>query len=115
MKTTAKLWIGIGILALLSPLGLILPERFKAGDAWGEWGIDAFKEIFGYVPVGLRKLSNLWSAPFSDYAFNSQQDKGLCQLSLGYIASAVIGILVIVCVAMLLGGFLSKGKPGEKR
>ena len=115
MKTTAKLWIGIGILALLSPLGLILPERFKAGDAWGEWGIDVFKEIFGYVPAGLRKLSNLWSAPFSDYAFNSQQDKGLCQLSLGYIASAVIGILVIVCVAMLLGGFLSKGKPGEKR
>ena len=115
MKTTAKLWIGIGILALLSPLGLILPERFKAGDAWGEWGIEAFKEILGYVPAGLRKLSNLWSAPFSDYAFNSQQDKGLCQLSLGYIASAVIGILVTVCAVMLLGRFLSKGKPGEKR
>jgi len=115
MKTTAKLWIGIGILALLSPLGLILPERFKAGDAWGEWGVNTFKEIFGYVPAGLRKLSNLWSAPFSDYAFNSQQDKGLCQLSLGYIASAVIGILVTVCAVMLLGRFLSKGKPGEKR
>ena len=115
MKTTAKLWIGIGILALLSPLGLILPERFKAGDAWGEWGIEAFKEILGYVPAGLRKLSSLWSAPFSDYAFNGQQDKGLCQLGLGYIASAVIGILVIVCVAMLLSRFLNKGKPGEKR
>ena len=115
MKTTAKLWIGIGLLALLSPLGLILPERFKAGDAWGEWGIEAFKEILGYVPAGLRKLSSLWSAPFSDYAFNSQQDKGLCQLSLGYIASAVIGILVTVCAVMLLGRFLSKGKPGEKR
>ena len=101
MKTTAKLWIGIGILALLSPLGLILPERFKAGDAWGEWGLE--------------KLSSLWSAPFSDYALNGQQNKGLCQLSLGYIASAVIGILVIVCLAMLLGGFLSKDKPGEKR
>ena len=115
MRTTAKLWIGIGILALLSPLGLILPERFKAGDAWGEWGLDAFKEILGYVPAGLRKLSSLWSAPFSDYAFNGQQDKGLCQLGLGYIASAVIGILVIVCVAMLLSRFLNKGKPGEKR
>ena len=115
MKTTAKLWIGIGILALLSPLGLILPERFKAGDAWGEWGVNTFKEIFGYVPAGLGKLSSLWSAPFSDYAFNGQQDKGLCQLGLGYIASAVIGILVIVCVAMLLSRFLNKGKPGEKR
>ena len=115
MKTTAKLWIGIGLLALLSPLGLILPERFKAGDAWGEWGLEAFKEILGYVPAGLGKLSSLWSAPFSDYAFNGQQDKGLCQLGLGYIVSAAIGILLIVCLVMLLGGFLSKGKPGEKR
>ncbi len=115
MKTTAKLWIGIGILALLSPLGLILPERLKAGDAWGEWGIDAFKKMLGYVPAGLRKLSNLWSAPFPDYALNGQQDKGLCQLSLGYVASAIIGILVIVCAVMFLGRFLSKGKPGEKR
>ena len=114
MKTTVKLWIGIGILALLSPLGLILPECFKAGDAWGEWGIGAIKEIFGHVPAGLRNLSSLWSAPFSDYAFNGRQDKGLCRLGLGYIASAVIGILVIVCAVMLLGRFLSKGKPDKK-
>lgn len=101
MKTTAKLWIGIGILALLSPLGLILPERFKAGPAWGEWGLE--------------KFSSLWHAPFSDYAFKGQQDNGLCQLGLGYIASAIIGILVIACAVMLLGRFLSKGKTGQKR
>ena len=115
MKTTVKLWIGIGILALLSPLGLILPERFKAGDAWGEWGIGSIKEIFGYVPAGLRNLSSLWKVPFSDYAFKGQQDKGLYQLGLGYIASAIIGILVIVCAVMFLGRILSKGKLGQKR
>lgn len=115
MKTTAKLWIGIGILALLSPLGLILPERFKAGCAWGEWGVDVFKGLVGYIPRGLKKLSGFWNAPFSDYAFNGQQDNGLCQLGLGYIASAVIGILVIICAVMLLGRFLSKGKTIEKR
>ena len=38
MKTTTKLWIGIGALALASPFGLLLPEKFKAGSAWGEWG-----------------------------------------------------------------------------
>ena len=40
MRTTSKLWLGVIILAFLSPLGLLLPEYFKAGDAWGEWGAD---------------------------------------------------------------------------
>lgn len=54
MKTATKLWIGIGILILLSPLGLLLPEHFKAGDAWGEWGAGTFKELVGYIPQGLK-------------------------------------------------------------
>ena len=37
MKTTTKLWIGLGVLAIASPLGLYLPDTFKAGEAWGEW------------------------------------------------------------------------------
>ena len=32
MKTITKLWIGLGVLILCSPLGLILPEYFKSGD-----------------------------------------------------------------------------------
>ncbi len=44
MKIVTKLWIGLAVLIVLSPLGLILPERFKAGDAWGEWGTDGVKE-----------------------------------------------------------------------
>ncbi len=38
MKITTKFLIGIAVLIVLSPLGLILPEHFKAGSAWGEWG-----------------------------------------------------------------------------
>lgn len=56
MKTVTKLWIGLGILAVVSPLGLILPEYFKAGDAWGEWGTDTIKDLVGYTPVGLEKI-----------------------------------------------------------
>ena len=37
MKTTTKLWIVIGILAVLTPIGLVLPAYFKSGPAWGEW------------------------------------------------------------------------------
>jgi hypothetical protein len=62
MKVTTKLWIGLGALALLSPIGVILPAKLKAGPAWGEWGAGELKGLVGYVPKGLEKLSSLWNA-----------------------------------------------------
>ncbi|MFH1230114.1 MAG: PDGLE domain-containing protein [Planctomycetota bacterium] len=108
MKISTKLWIGLGILAVLCPLGLILPEHFKAGAAWGEWGIDEIKELVGYVPKGLEKLSSLWNAPIPDYAFKGWEEKGLTHLSFAYIISAVVGIIIVVAVALLIGKLLSK-------
>ncbi|MBI4707106.1 MAG: PDGLE domain-containing protein [Candidatus Omnitrophica bacterium] len=110
MRTTTKLWFGVVILILLSPLGLILPERFKASDAWGEWGADSFKELVGYIPRGLEKLSGLWKAPLPDYAFKGWEEKGLFGLSLAYIVSAVIGIVITVGLVLLIGMILSKKK-----
>ena len=108
MKIITKFWIGLVLLIALSPLGLLLPERFKAGAAWGEWGIDEIKELVGYIPSGLEKLSSLWSAPIPDYAFKGWEEKGLGSLSVAYIASAVIGILVTVAAVLLIGKLLSK-------
>jgi len=107
MKTATKLWIGLGVLVILSPLGLFLPEYFKAGDAWGEWGSDTMKELVGYIPKGLEKFSSLWSAPIPDYAFKGWEEKGLGSLSLAYIASAIIGILITVCIVLFIGKLLS--------
>ncbi len=92
MKTTQKLWLGVLILAILSPLGLILPHYFKAGSAWGEGD----------------KASGTWKAPLADYVFKGWQEKGLGGLSFSYIVSAVIGIIVIICVVLLIGKFLSR-------
>jgi len=108
MKIITKFWIGLVLLIALSPLGLLLPERFKAGAAWGEWGIDEIKELVGYIPSGLEKFSRLWSAPIPDYAFKGWEEKGLGSLSVAYIASAVIGILVTVAAVLLIGKLLSK-------
>jgi len=108
MKTTTKLWIGLWILILLSPLGLILPEHFRAGDAWGEWGTDSVKELVGYIPKGLEKLSSLWSAPIPDYAFKGWEEKGLSHLSIAYIFSAILGIAVTVLAVMLIAKLLTK-------
>ena len=61
MKLTTKFWIGIVVLIVLSPLGLILPEHFKAGSAWGEWGADEMQKLVGmflkasksFLPFGM--------------------------------------------------------------
>ncbi|MFH1199144.1 MAG: PDGLE domain-containing protein [Candidatus Omnitrophota bacterium] len=108
MKTTQKLWLGILILVILSPLGLILPHYFKAGSAWGEWGSEEVGGLVGYIPKGLAKLSTIWNALIPDYAFKGWEEKGLGSLSLAYIASAIIGIFVIICVVLLIGKFLHK-------
>ncbi len=92
MKTTQKLWLGVLILAILSPLGLILPYYFKAGKAWGEGD----------------RTSCLWRAPLPDYSFKGWEKNGLGVSSFAYIVSAVIGIIAIICVVLLIGKFLSR-------
>lgn len=108
MKITAKLWLGISILIVLSPLGLLLPEHFKAGAAWGEWGALQVQKFVGYIPAGLGRLASLWSAPIPDYAFKGWEEKGLGALSLAYMASAIVGILLVVLIVLLLGRFLTR-------
>lgn len=108
MKTTTKLWVGIAVLIALSPLGLFLPEHFKAGSAWGEWGADEMQKLLGYIPQGLTKLSSLWNAPMPDYAFKGWEGKGLSHLSVAYIISAIVGIIIVVIVAFIIGRMLQR-------
>ena len=83
MTLTKKLWIGIGVLIILTPLGLILPDYFKAGDAWGEWEADTIQKLVGYVPQGIEKLSVLWkkNALLPDYCFKGWDDKAIGPIS----------------------------------
>ena len=79
-------------MALLTPLGLWLPEKFQAGEAWGEWGTDSLAKLIGYVPKGLQRLSELWQAPLPDYGFGGGQSSSAFQL-LSYLISGIVGIL----------------------
>jgi cobalt/nickel transport protein len=108
MKTINKLWIGIIVLIILTPVGLILPEHFKAGSAWGEWGADEMQKLIGYVPKGLAKLSSLWDAPMADYDFKGWGEKGLSYLSFAYIISALVGICIIILAVTVIGRLLAK-------
>jgi len=110
VKSITKLWIGIGILIIFSPLGLILPERFKAGSAWGEWGDGEIQKLVGYVPAGFKKFSSLWSAPIPDYTLKGWEEMGLGHLSFGYILSAIAGITVTIIVILIIGKILVQKK-----
>jgi cobalt/nickel transport protein len=110
MTLIKKFRIGLIVLIVLSPVGLILPDHFKAGAAWGEWGPEEMQELVGYIPQGLAKLAELWRAPLPDYAFHGWEEKGLLHLSFSYIGSAVVGIGVIVALMHFLGHVLVKEK-----
>jgi hypothetical protein len=114
MKLTTKLWAGLGVMAILSPLGLVLPDKLKAGDAWGEWDAEGIKALVGYVPSGMEKLSSIWSAPLPDYNFKSWEDMGITYLSLAYVVSAIIGIALCYGIALLLGKRLTKNEPQNR-
>jgi hypothetical protein len=97
-KFQKKLFISLIVLAILTPAGLILPELFKAGDAWGEWSSDTLKEQLGFIPAGLQRLESLWSAPVPDYNLGGEDASMIVQIA-SYIFSALLGII-------LVGGFI---------
>src|SRR5574337_1130328 len=104
MKTVKKLWTGMAVLAILTPLGLIIPAWFHAGGAWGEWSLEEIRKLVGYVPEGMQKLSELWKSPMPDYTVPGQH-QGTAHESLGYFLSAITGIAVTAGLTYLLAKF----------
>jgi len=100
------LWVGLLVLALLVPLGLL-----AAGSAWGEWGADEITQQPGVtvVPQGLQTLSGLWNAPLPDY--DAPQ---LGNPNVGYILSAIVGVILITIVVWLFAQLLLVRKPAVK-
>lgn len=107
-STMKKMLLGLVVLAILSPVGVILPDMFKAGSAWGEWGPDEIGKMVGYVPQGMKKLADLWQAPMPDYSFKGWEEKGLCMQSLAYVISAVVGMGIISAITLLFGKIMNK-------
>ncbi|MFZ5995903.1 MAG: PDGLE domain-containing protein [Nitrospirota bacterium] len=102
-----KLWVGLIIMALFTPLGIILPRIFNAGDAWGEWGTDTLEKLLGYVPGGLKKYADIWKAPLSDYSFGGESASLLMQI-VSYIISGLIGIVLLGLIIYFISKFLAR-------
>jgi cobalt/nickel transport system permease protein len=111
------LWAMLGLLLVLTPLGLL-----AAGTAWGEWGASDFadpaarseiaKASLGQAPPrsapeGLERLSSVWTAPLPDYA-----PPFLRSAALGYLLSAMFGAGLVIVAATGIGALLRRGRTG---
>jgi cobalt/nickel transport system permease protein len=100
--------------AILAPLGLIAP-----GFAYGEGSATNVGAAFGYVPQGLQDVANIFSAPLANYSiplpFFSDARAGLWQQALGYEIAGLVGILLVVAGAYLVGRLVVRlsGGPAE--
>jgi hypothetical protein len=97
-----RLWTGICLMALLSPLGVIIPMMMNAETAWGEWSTETLEKLLGYVPSGLKDLADIWKAPVPDYNLGGEE-ASLWGKIFSYIISALTGILVVTAVIYLVG------------
>ena len=105
-----KLLAGLLIMALLSPLGILLPKKFNSGNAWGEWGADKIERLIGYMPEGMKKIAGIWKAPVRDYNFGGENAPIAAQ-ALYYIISGFLGIIAAVSLVYLISRlFVKNGK-----
>jgi hypothetical protein len=102
-----KLWIGLLIIALFTPLGILLPEKFNAEGAWGEWGIEKIEKLVGFVPEGLKKLADLWKAPIPDYSFGGEGVSRVVHV-VSYIASGFLGIGVCALIVFIISRLIAR-------
>jgi cobalt/nickel transport system permease protein len=114
-RPTRALWMGVALLMIASPLGLL-----AAGVAWGEWGIEDFRSATvrteislasggvappAAAPEGMARLARVWTAPMPDYA-----PAFMRQETFGYIMSAMVGTGLILLAFLSLSRALRGGR-----
>jgi len=97
-KTTIYLWICLGVLTALTPLGLI-----AQGAPWGEWTGKELKEMIGFIPEKLKGMEQIWKAPFPGYSLSGAESTPL-----EYIFSALIGIAAVSALSFIIIKALNK-------
>jgi hypothetical protein len=100
-----RLWLGLGVLLLLTPLGIILPERLGAAGGWGEWSAQELRTKLGQVPRQLERLEGLWNAVFPDYTIKGMTKPW--QTKLAYFLTGLLGAGVVVVLCLALGKWFS--------
>jgi cobalt/nickel transport system permease protein len=115
-RTTKSLWITLGALMILSPLGIL-----AAGAAWGEWSPQDFvspqarQQIAAAsgnqspplrAPAGMQRLSSFWTSPMPRYA-----PAFIKSAAFGYVLSAIFGTGLIILVFVLTSWLAHRLRP----
>jgi cobalt/nickel transport system permease protein len=88
--------IGLGVMAVLTPLGLLAPGGAFGEDAPAD--LDLARYHLDAVPAGLRRYAGFWhNTLFDGYDFSRSSHP-----TVGYLVSAAVGLLVIALVVFLL-------------
>jgi cobalt/nickel transport system permease protein len=92
-KAGRSLVVGLAVLALLSPVGLL-----ASGEAEFEWGAEEVEAMVGYLPAGLAQMEDIWRlSPLPDYQLPGS-DESIFQQAPGYVLSALVGMSLIFSV-----------------
>jgi cobalt/nickel transport system permease protein len=110
-RATRPLWIGLAVLMILTPLGLL-----ATAEAWGEWGPGDFASDNATIaaqslhhaapsqaPQGMQRLASIWTAPIPDYAPAFMHSEAF-----GMILSALIGAVLITFVLFVIAWLIRK-------
>lgn len=95
-----KILLWLFVLAIISPIGLLLPQLFHKDNAWGEWNVSSLKEKTGYVAKEMAKDAELWKAPIADYKMKKQAS--LPEQSFYYIISGIVGIASVSLLTYII-------------
>lgn len=109
MKFEKKLLIGLVIVVVFTPLGILIPMVFNAGGAWGEWDTETLGKLVGYIPEGVKKYTGIWKAPIPDYNFGGENASVMVQI-ISYIAAGIIGIVLVSLIIYIMTKFLIKNE-----
>lgn len=116
--TLRPLWLGLGLLMVLTPLGIL-----AAGSAWGEWVASDFADPAARAkiadasrqqapparaPQGLDRLSGLWTAPFVRYA-----PPYVRSAAFGYLLSAMFGVGLVLLGVFGVARLVGARGPGD--
>ena len=87
-----KYWYVLIALIIFAPLGLL-----AKGTAFGEWSGSDLKSKIGFIPEGMAKFSDKWSALLPDYSVQGFGDT-FFKSSLGYIFCAIVALAIIMVI-----------------
>ncbi|WP_039764215.1 MULTISPECIES: PDGLE domain-containing protein [Caldicellulosiruptor] len=96
-----KIFIILLALAFLTPIGLLTQN-----PTFGEWTQEEIKKMLGFVPEGIKKYADIYKFDL----FDGYTVKFIHNDYIGYILSAVIGIVVIFALFYILKFVMAERK-----